>query len=127
MKELKTYEKNKKYDLKNLDFFQAMQEDFPVIKNNFVNTDLIPKFKYMRFIIMDLNIGSLGAKRDSLLTYIDKLKEKNIYVIAISIQEVWSYNKTLEIPGYVFYHNTRPSTQGEGLGFLFVITLKAKN
>ena len=75
---------------------------------------------------MDLNIGSLGAKRDVLLSYIDKLKEKNIYIIAICVQEVWSYNKTLEIPGYVFYHNTRPSTQGGGVGIFVCDNFKSK-
>ena len=78
-RELKLYEKNKNFDLKNQDFFKALQEDFPNIRNTFVNTELMPKFKYKRFIIMNLNINSLAAKRDLLLVYLDRLREKNIY------------------------------------------------
>ena len=82
-----------------------------MIRNTFVHTEIMPNFKFKRFIIMNLNINSLGAKRDLLLAYLDKLKEKNIYVLAICIQEVWTYNKSLEIPGYNFHHNTRHSAK----------------
>ena len=97
-----------------------------MIRNTFVHTDLMPNFKFKRFIIMNLNINSLGAKRDLLLAYLDKLKDKNIYVLAICIQEVWTYNKTLEIPGYTFHHNTRHSVKGGGVGIFVCQSLSSK-
>ena len=126
IRELKLYEKNKNFDLKNSDIIKALQEDLPFIKNNFVNTELLPRYKYMRFIVMDLNINSLGAKRDLLLVYLDRLRQKNIYVVAICIQEVWAYNKTLEIPGFNFFSNTRSSTKGGGVGIFVCQNLKSK-
>ena len=46
-------------------------------------------------------------------------------MVTICIQEVWAYNKTLEIPGFNFFSNTRSSSKGGGVGIFVCQNLKS--
>ena len=97
-KEVNEFNKSKVYDLRNDDFFKNLNENFKPIPNNYINTKLLEQNANVKYIILDLNICSLGAKYDRFLAYLDLLREKNFYIVGITIQELWKYSQMFEIP-----------------------------
>ena len=124
-KEVNEFNKSKVYDLRNDDFFKNLNENFKPIPNNYINTKLLEQNANVKYIILDLNICSLGAKYDRFLAYLDLLREKNFYIVGITIQELWKYSQMFEIPGFNFFHSTRKNTIGGGAGIFICNKLKS--
>ena len=124
-KEVIDFNKNVTYDLRNDDSFKNLNENFKAIPNTYINTNLLDQNASVKYIILDLNICSLGAKYDRFLAYLDLLREKNFYIVGITIQELWKYSQMLEIPGFNFFHSTRKNTIGGGAGIFICNKLKS--
>ena len=71
-------------------------------------------------IIISLNIQSLQSKFNELVSFIECLSNKNIFIDIIALQEIWAvpYPESLCIPGYHnIITNCRLKYRGGGVGF----------
>ena len=67
------------------------------------------------FSILSLNCQSLNAKFDSLLTLIDELKQHNIEIGVICLQETWLAEDADMIPNFNFIMQEKHCSQHGGL------------
>ena len=92
-----------------------MLEDFPTVDNSYVNLNTLPHFDKKKYMILSVNIFSLGSKYDDLASYIDNLSSKNIIILAILIQETWGANNVFSFPNFKFDFVNRVNRTGGGV------------
>ena len=73
-----------------------------------------------KFSVLDLNIQSLNAKFDVLVTFLEELASNDFHFSAICLQETWVSNRTdilntFEIPNYIAVHLPATCTSHGGL------------
>ncbi len=71
-------------------------------------------------IFISLNIRSLMCNHEQLSLLLSNLISKNLNIVAVALQEVWSvpYPDSVKIPGFNLILNTRKNSRGGWGGFL---------
>jgi hypothetical protein len=68
------------------------------------------------------------SKHEKLKNFILKLDQRNIFITAIALQEIWSlpYADLVNIPGFKFLYRLRSTGRGSGVGFYIKDNLNCK-
>ena len=124
--DLSFFNDNPLFDLRNLDFYQNLFEDIPFTPNSYTNLKSLKKSKDLRYIVLSNNICSLAPKIDLLANYIDELKLKNYFVVAVLIQESWQVGQILSLPGFKLDYVNRSERTGGGVATFIHQDFKGK-
>ncbi len=117
-------------DLRHLDLAQSLSFYFGEDNDSNLYTNLnqskywefhnlINKFKNTSIpIILNINIQSLHSKFENLNKIILDLTSQGVFVLAITLQEVWSIanSNLISMDGFTFFHSSRKSSKGGGVG-----------
>ena len=90
------------------------------LNSKFFNTDeIIAKFSKSKLpLILNLKIQSLYSKFDMLNCFLYDLNKAGIFIIAITLQEIWQIvdPNTVQIDNFSFYFSCRKKGRGGGVG-----------
>ena len=70
-------------------------------------------------LFLSVNVQSLYSKHENIKTFLSCLKNHNVDVDIVALQETWRlpYLEIVQVPGFKFIHKHRESNRGGGVGF----------
>ncbi len=109
------------------DYFGASQDSNPYIDLDLSSLFVDPSDIHSQLdnknkpIILNINIQSLYSKFESLKNFTHELTQKGVFILAISLQEVWKIVdiNSVNIEGFTLYLAERKNSRGGGGWYIY--------